>query len=52
MVITASFLVAILFCEENWAEGYCWVHIQLKGTHKSVANRIEIDQAVKHLKIK
>ena len=50
--ITASLLVVSVFGWENWNEGYCWVNSQIKGTHESLANRIEMEQAVKHLKSK
>ena len=50
--ITEYLLVASVFGEENWAERYCWVHIQLKVTHKSLTNQIKIEQAVKHIKWK
>ena len=52
MFITEFLLVASVFVEENWSEGYHWVHIQIKGTHESLANRIEIGEAEKHLKEK
>ena len=38
VVITAYLLVASVFGDENWAEGYHWVHSQIKGTHGSLAN--------------
>ena len=52
VVITESLLVASVFGEENWSEGYFWVYSNPKGTHKILANQIEIDQEVKHLKRK
>ena len=48
MIITESLLVASVFGDENWSEVYHWV----KGTHKSLTNQIEIEQAVNHLKRK
>ena len=52
VVITEYMLVASVIEVENCSEGYRWVHIQIKGTNESLANQIEIEQAVKHLKIK
>ena len=40
VVITESLLVASLSGEENWSEGYRWVHSQIKVTHESLANQI------------
>ena len=52
MVATASLLVASVFGEENWAEGYRWVRIQLKGDNEILSNHIKIDQAVNHIRRK
>ena len=50
VVITAYLLVASVFGKKNWAEGYRWVHSQLRGNHESLANQIEIEQTVKNIK--
>ena len=50
MIITSSLLVASVFGDENWYEGYHWVRSQLKGTQESLANQIKTEQVVKHLK--
>ena len=52
VVITSSLLVASVFGEGKWSYVYRWVHSRLKGTHESLANQIEIEQAVKQLKRK
>ena len=52
VVITSDMLFASVFGEENWTEGYPWVHSQIKGTHESLHNRIKIEQSVKYLKRK
>ena len=52
MVVTASLLVASVFGELNWSEGYCWVHSQLNRNHESLPNRTKIEQAVMHFKSK
>ena len=52
VVNTASLIFASVFVEGNWSEGYHWVQSQIKGTHESLANRIKIEQAAKHLKRK
>ena len=38
VVITEYMIFDSFFGEEKWAEGFCWFHSQLKGTHKSRAN--------------
>ena len=40
--ITEYMKVASVFVKENWAEGYCWVHSQIKGNHESLSDQIEI----------
>ena len=45
-------VIASVFGEENWAEGYSWVHSQIKGTDKIIAKRTTIEQAAKHIKMK
>ena len=50
MFITASFLVASFFGEDNWDEGYCWFRSQLKGNHENLSSQIKIEKAVKHFK--
>ena len=42
VVITESLIVASVFGKEKWAEGYGYVQSQLKDTHESIANQIEI----------
>ena len=42
--ITESLIVPSVFGKENWSEGCCWVHSQIKGNHESLANQILIYQ--------
>ena len=41
-----------MFVGRNWVERYGWVYSQKKGTYESLANGIEIEKALKHLKWK
>ena len=52
VLLTEYMIFASVFGGENWSEGYCWFHSHLKCTHECLANQIEMEKAVNHLKRK